>query len=870
MRFEPPGNQTLLLSKLSIPQPRETTVERPRLRALLDEGLANKATFLAAPAGYGKTTLAADWIRRLDARVGWLSLDDKDNDLVRFWSYVAQVLEQAIDGLSDAFRSAAATLAPGLYEPFLVALLNELGAVREPVVLALDDWHVIADEEIAESVSYLMEYLPEGTHLLFASRTGTRFPKARWLSRGWAREIRAADLRFDLGEAMELFRRFGERETHRDQIEDFLSRTEGWITGLKLILLSMRGGTQATATARKLAHAGGERIERFLMEEVVESLDERDRQFLLDVSVLRRMNGSLCEAVAGTGGAARLAALARIDLFLVPLDESKTWYRFHHLFGEFLQDMLRRRDPGRTDGLYRAAAEWCEAQGLLEEAIDYRIAGAQYDQAIRLLEEMRSLMIRREFSTLRVWLSAIPEEMLLRHPYLYFSYILSLLWTLELERAERHLQRAERYYESAASGWTQEERDRYLGYLYFARNFKATQYEMDMIKGLEYIRLSLRHSPGGTDLIFASPEMPLCPSIYRSYNGKRGKHLPRGLSDDFFHSMIGFMRQMGLHDSVLVCYGELLYERGELEAAERYLKEGLSGQSQAHYQPEKVYVPASLFLSRIARARRDPAQAEQWLAEALARAESEGAAAAPILLEAERAALRLEQDDASAARTWRERYRLTADDPVSVYQLFVYLFLVRTLMETGAGDEAWRLSERLLHLAVKGHRPMDALELQVLQAVMLDRAGKPEQALLKLEEALKHALPDDYIRVFVDKGKPVAELLAAYVQQRQKGNIRDKHAPPLAYVRKILAGFGEAPETGRTAAAALETLLTPRELTIFRQMEEGMDNPAIAEALGIGMGTLKAHINRIYSKLQATSRVEAIKRGKALQGQAGK
>lgn len=454
----------------------------------------------------------------------------------------------------------------------------------------------------------------------------------------------------------------------------------------------------------------------------------------------------------------------------------------------------------------------------------------------------------------------------MQYPYLYFSYIFSLLWSQELELSERYLQLAEKHYAASSASWSPEENNRYLGYLYYVRNFKATQYDMDMIKGLEYIHLSLQHSPKGTDLIFASPHMPLSPSIYRSYNGKRGQHLPRGLSDTFFLSMIEFMKPMGLQDSVVVCYGELLYERNELEQAEAYLKLGLQGMSQAHYQPEKVYVPASLFMSRISKSRQDISQAEKWLEEAYRRAIEDGAKEAPILLDVEMARLRMESGDLSAAVEWKDRYKVSSDDPVSVYQLFVYIFLVRVLMETGNSQEAWALSERLLQVAVKGHRPMDALEIQVLQAMMLQVRDKPQQALLKLEEALIFAKPDDYIRVFVDKGHLVAELLAEYVQHRQKGNIRDKNAPSLAYVRSILSAFGGTAESPVQGKATLEKLLTPREYTIFRYMEEGMDNPAIVDTLGIGMGTLKAHINRIYSKLQVKNRVEAIKRGKEFQG----
>ncbi|MGG6310732.1 LuxR C-terminal-related transcriptional regulator [Paenibacillus macerans] len=857
-------NSLLLLSKINLPEPVQASVPRPRLIDRLNEGLGCRATFVEAPAGYGKTTLVSEWARQLTRPVAWLSLDDKDNDLIRFWHYVTEAIERSAGRLSEAFQAAATSLSPGHYEPMVIALLNDLSGLPQPLALILDDWHAIRDPDILASVSFFLEYLPQGTHVAFASRSCNEFIKARWISREWVYRIPDIQMRFDLPETVQFFRLAAQKELSREQLERVLKQTEGWVTGLKLISLSWRHAEGPDAL--KLPSPEHSGVEYYLFEEVFASLDEPIRQFLLEVSVLQRMSRSLCQAVAGDRGAEMLDEVSRLNLFMLPLDDSRQWYRFHHLFGDFLRKEQARRHPRKTAELLRAAAIWCESRELLEEAVDYYLAGAFYHEAIRLLEQMRSLLIRREFSTMKTWLSAIPEHMLMRHPYLYFSYTYSLLWAQDVDLAEQHLRRAEQHYEAASSDWEPEESNRYLGYLYYVRNFKATQFEMDMAKGLKYIQLSLEHSPQGTDLIFASPLMPLSPSVYRSYNGKRGQHLPRGLSDAFFVNMIDFMGRMGLQDSVVVCYGELLYERNELEQAEHYLKRGLQGRSQAHYQPEKVYVPASLFLSRICQARRDDAQAEGWIAEAYRRAVEGGAHEALILLDAELAALQLRQGDLSKALEWKERYGLSAEDPVSVHQLFVYTFLVRVLIEIGHLAEAWLLSDKLLSVAIKGHRPMDALDIEALQAIILQSSGKPQEALLKLETALKHAKPDDYVRVFSDKGQRLAELLAVYVEQRQKGNLRDDEAPPLEYVRKVLASFERTGQGTAPSAKALETLLTPRELTIFRCMEEGMDNPSIVQALGIGMGTLKAHINRIYGKLQAKNRVEAIKRGREIEG----
>ncbi|MCK8489347.1 LuxR C-terminal-related transcriptional regulator [Paenibacillus sp. MBLB2552] len=857
-------NHVLLLSKMNIPGDIQVSVPRPRLIERLNEALDCRATYIAAPAGYGKTNLIREWANQVTRPLAWLSLDEKDNDLIRFWHYVTAAIERSTGRFSEAFQTSFAALRPGHYEPMIIALLNEFNRLSQPLALILDDWHEIHDPDILSSVGFMLEYLPQGIHLTFASRYDNDFIKSRWISRGWVYRIYDVQMRFDIVETGEFFRLSAHKELDHDQLEQVLTQTEGWVTGLKLIALSWRH-EKGLGTLRlpSLERSG---VEEYLFQEVFNSLDESIRSFLLDVSVLQRLHRSLCQAVAGDGGAEMLEEVARLNLFLLPLDDGRQWYQFHRLFGDFLRREEERRRPGNAAKLLRTAAEWCESRELFEEAVDYYLAGANYGEAIRLLEQMGSVLIRREFSTMKTWLSAIPEDLLLLHPYLYFSYTHSLLWSQDVTLAELYLHRAEQYYEETGDRWEPEERDRYLGYLYYVRNFKATQYEMDMVKALKYIQLSLQYSPQGTDLIFASPLMPLSPSVFRSYNGKRGLHLPRGLADGFFTSMIEFMGRMGLQDSVVVCYGELMYERNELEQAEVYLKQGLKGQSQAHYQPEKVYVPASLFLSRIYQARRDEEQAEGWIADAFRRAVDDGVDEALILLDTERAAMRLRHGDLGLAMEWQERYGLSAEDLVSVHQLFPYTFLVRLLIETGRLDEAWRLSDKLLPIAVKGHRPMDALDLETLQAMILQLAGKPQEALLKLEAALKLAKPDDYVRVFTDKGQRLSELLAIYVEQRQKGNLRDDNATPLEYVRKVLSSFERPAKGSRSSSKALETLLTPRELTIFRCMEEGMDNPSIVEALGIGMGTLKAHINRIYGKLQVKNRVEAMIRGKEIEG----
>ncbi|WP_253957474.1 LuxR C-terminal-related transcriptional regulator [Paenibacillus oleatilyticus] len=854
-------------TKLHRPPLPAALVPRPRLTMRLQEGLQRKATFITAPAGYGKSTLAGAWVQQTGLPVGWLSLDKGDNDIFRFWHYATSAIDRVCQGFAQRVTPALESLTPGSCEPFLVPFLNELNGMQGKLAFVLDDYHVIRDPNIHASLAFLLDYLPAHVHLYVTSREEVPFAKARQFSRGWAVQLDADDLRFDAQEAAELLRlQEGMADCPQEQLELLVRRTEGWATGLKLAALSM--GKMKPGLLMQDLSGDSSRIGQYLLEEVFEALEPSAQAFLTKCSILQRLCGPLCQAVSGDADSrTKLEQFSRAGLFLMPLDTHKEWFRFHHLFADFLQRQWLEREPGEVREAYKAAGAWCAEHGFQEDAVDYYLAGRHFSEAIGLLEQMKAIMVKREFSTLRHWLSLIPEAILWEHRYLYFSYILSLLWDNEPLLAESYLQSAEERFRASSGTWTQEERHRFLGNLYYLRNSKATQYDIDVVKGLEYIRLSLRYSPEGPDLLLAPPHMPLSPSIFRSYNGKRGKHLPREVADPFFRSMIEFLTPTGVHDTALVCYGELLYERNELEEAEEHFKLGLQENVHSRHQPEKVYLPAYLYLSRISRARGYWQGAEQWLEAAGKKAADDRAAGVPLFVEAELAGLRLELGDASAAIKWKNKYALEAHDPVSIFQLFPYTSLIRVLMGEERYEEAWALSDRLLAIAVKGHRPMDALELQVLQALLGHKLGKTEMAVLTLEQALKYAEPDEYIRVFADRGKPVAELLMTYIRMRRKGHVRENEGPSLHFVQRVLSCFGEtAPGIGKSADGLdrLERLLTKRELAIFRCMMEGMDNQAIADALTIGMGTLKTHVNHIYGKLQVKNRIEAIRRGKEM------
>ncbi|RJX38813.1 helix-turn-helix transcriptional regulator [Paenibacillus pinisoli] len=862
----------LLTSKLHMPIPSKAYVSRPQLLDLLDEGARRRITYVSAPAGYGKTTLISAWAhQRQGWAIGWLSLDEGDNDPVRFWQYVAAAIDCCRPGFAGRVMPALASMPSEGFESFLIRFMNELRNDKGRVYLVLDDFHLIREPLVIEAFFYLIDYLPEDMHLIVAARTDAMLSKARFFSRGWAMRLDETQLRFNLGDTEEFLRQSGVRGLTGAQKEQILQMTEGWITGLKLLLLSqVREGKSFDLAKVSNLPVNGKMMEQYLFEEIFESLTAEQKSFLMECSPLNRFSEPLCRAVTGRGDAGQcIEFLENANLFLIPLDHERGWWRFHHLFADFLRARLEKERHGRVTELQKAAAAWFESQKLEEEAVDYYLAGKCYEEAVRLLAKMNAFMIRREFSTLRGWLSVIPEALLWENRSLYLSYILALLMDNKPDQADLLLRQADERLSDPVSDWKEGEKENLLGNLHFLRSIKATKYEMDVVDGLGHIMHSMRYIPEGSELLYASPSPQLVPTAFRNYNGKRGKHLPREVAEPLFRGMIEFFTPMNIQAQARMCYAEYLYERDELEESEKELRLTLAENTGNSFQPEKVYLPVYLFLSRLYRARQDPEESLRWLDEAAAEAVARKASDDIWLyLEAEHAAIEIEHGRLQAAVEWRDKYELSSTDPVSIYLLFPYILLLRILIAEENYDEAYPLSIKLLKVSEKGHRPMDALEVQILQAMMYRRTGKTEHALLTLEEALGYAEPDGYTRIFLDKGVEVAGLLNEYMMHRKRGHVGgDRGLPTLAFVRRVLLGFGEqAISIPSAGEVSLKTILTEREYMIYAKMAAGLHNKEIASELGIGMGTLKSHINHIYGKLQVSNRVEALRRGKELEG----
>ena len=405
-------NIPILATKLYIPLPRPNVVLRPRLIERLNEGLHRKLTLISAPAGFGKTTLVSAWVAGCERPVAWLSLDEGDNDPTRFLTYLVAALQTIAPNIGEGVLGVLQSPQPPPTESILTALLNEITTLPDNFVLVLDDYHVIDAKPVDDALTFLLEHLPPQMHLVITTREDPQLPLARLRARGQLTELRAADLRFTPAEAAAFLNQVMGLNLSAEDIAALEDRTEGWIAGLQLAALSMQGREDVPGFIR--AFAGDHRyIVDYLVEEVLQRQPERVRSFLLQTSILDRLNGPLCDAVTGQEeGNARLEALERGNFFVVPLDDKRHWYRYHHLFADVLSAHLLAEQPDQVATLHRRASAWYEQHGSAADAIRHALAAEDFERAADLVELAVPAMRRsRQEATVLGWLKALPDEL---------------------------------------------------------------------------------------------------------------------------------------------------------------------------------------------------------------------------------------------------------------------------------------------------------------------------------------------------------------------------------------------------------------------------------------------------------------------------
>ena len=902
----------LLATKLHLPGSRPGQVPRPRLTDRLDEGLGHGMVLVCAPAGYGKTALLADWAQRRPPRTAWLSLDSGDNDPARFWRHAVAAMARVHPGLDGRLGPLLGPPAPASFEPLVTTLINELAAgPRADGVLILDDYHVIQSQAVHGSVDFLLEHRSPELQLVLASRADPPLALARLRARGQLTELRAADLRFTAGEAAGLLAQVGagaEGSLPDTAVAALTGRTEGWAAGLQLAGLSLRG--QDDVAGFVAAFTGSNRyVLDFLAEEVLERQPEPVRTFLLETSLLGRLSGELCDAVTGrTDSQVLLEQIEAAGLFLVPLDEVRGWWRYHHLFADLLRARLQAERPGQVAQLQRNAAAWAAEHGLVDDAIQHAVAAGEMTWAAQLIEQNFDAVHsqRGEAVTVQRWLAGLPPGLVQSRPRLLLAEAIPMATSGRLAAAQQLAEAAQAAYPDG----TDEPFEPTIGPAgSLLANVPATiallhgylaQLRGDMTGTAGFASQSLAESRDGEWLLRSIAEGQLGVAAWlggqlaeaeRAFTdaiaGRQAAGLPTWRAWASYE--LGRVQQaQGRLDAVArtceealeaaggraplpaagpahVGLAEVAYQRSDLDGALRHVSEGIALCRSFVYT-----VPLAAGLTTLAWARQatgDPAGALAAIGEAVHAAPGPPGLVNPV--PAHRARLLLTQGDLAGAELWTQESGLRTDDDPDYPREPGHLVLARVLLAQGRAGQALSLLDRLHAAAVAQDRVGSLIETGALRALALAAGGDEPGAVTALADALVLACPQGYIRVFADEGPPMAALLGRLIVG-QRAEHAGARRVPLGCLARLQRAFDTAPALAApvpratTVVPGIVEQLTRRELEVLDMLAAGSPNQAIARELVVSLDTVKKHVGHVLGKLGAANRTEAVARARQL------
>ncbi len=900
----------LLKTKLYIPQTRADLVPRPRLLEMLGEALpgesgsfARKLTLISAPAGFGKTTLLSSWIRAIhegrSERAAWLALDEADNDPARFWAYFVAALRGAGADLGESVLGALHSPQPPPVLSILTSLINEIASLSTAegahYLLVLDDYHLVTTGAIHDALAFLIEHLPDNLHLVIASRADPPLPLARLRGRGHLTELRQADLRFTPEEAAAFLRQVSGLDLSAEEIVTLEERTEGWITGLQLAALSMRGRDDVAGFVA--AFAGSHRyVLDYLTEEVLQRQPAEVRDFLLQTSILDRLSGPLCDAVLCAGdpedgpvcGAFAtsqevLEYLEAANLFVVPLDDRRAWYRYHRLFADLLRARAEELYPTRVLALHRRASDWYEREELLDGAMKHAVAAGDLDRASEIVETYgRLLLMRGELITLLRWFDTLPPDAVRASARLCVSHAWALLLTGQEREIEPRLERAEQLLEAG---------DPLLGDVAVIRAYQSVQ-RGEVQRTIELANLALERLPstkqgergvaffvlGGAYLlsgVWASAGEALTQAaavgqqgenlhiVLPALNALAGiqatqGHLRRAqeTAEQAIELVTGSDgRPLPIAAGAVSALAELAYEWNELDAALAYAQQSI--ELGRLWGNSDTLACAYLILADVLRAQGQLEEAREALHDA-ERLSCEVALAPTFFswFNAARVQLWLTQGELAPAIGWAEDVTF---DSCDVFHTEELLALVQVRLAQGAIDEATRILSPVVEMVQGRGLTSWHVEGLALQALVYYAQGDERRALAALAEALTLAEPEGYVRCFVDLGSALGPAMASLLQKAEAQGI----VP--GYVGKLLAAFdpGEEVPASPQAHPLLEPL-SPRELEVLSLAAEGLSNREIGRRLHIAESTVKSHLNTVYGKLGVQNRTQAAAQAHAL------
>jgi LuxR family transcriptional regulator, maltose regulon positive regulatory protein len=934
-----PKSDPLLHTKLRLPAPRSNLVVRPRLQEQIVQGLCGPLTLIVAPAGFGKTTLVASCIALGGMPVAWLSLDKNDNQAERFLNYVVAAFQEADHTIG---REAAQLLAASQQvtpETILTSLINDLDIAHKEIILVLDDYHFIGSQAVHEEMAFLLEHCPLTLHLLIATRSDPPLPLARLRARGQIAELRAADLRFSESEAAQFLNSVMGLHLDAGSVAVLGERTEGWIAGLQMAALSMRHREDVASFVE--GFSGTNRyILDYLLEEVLASQPPDIQRFLLCTSILERLTAPLCDAITSaslsaeladdpgskregddrstrseslllSGSASILEYLERANLFLVPLDDERQWYRYHHLFADLLRAQLQKSlgDPS-VARLHLRASEWCEQNGLTLEAIHHASLASDFERIERLIEQNYMEMLNRgEMSgILRFWMGKLSQELVYRRPWLCLYQAFSRSWFGQLEEATLLLNEAEKLIRSNISATDIQAMLDYHAYV----QSRVTAMQGDTRRAIELCLMAREHIPAenlglqiemGITLGYEyflygdfrnvnktlQEMLRLCQTVgainnpVAAYALLARVHVLQGLlhdAYDLFQKAAQLIPEtggqyLGATGLVKVGMAALLCEWNDVEAAFVQLKQGLD-LLPSWGKADDVCL-AYITLARIQLAQGNLIDAVATIEKAVRLTQTCGVfSEARSEVETAQVKMWLAQGEWSTVDRWVATLekRFGSHDPFRYEDELTHITQARVFIAQNKLDEAIRLLSCLEESAQSGGRQGRFIEVLILKALALQAVGDPAQAEMALTNSLALAEPSAYIRVFLDEGQPMQLLLARWLAHSNS-------SPPREYAIRLLSQFDTeshgvtvaqkkvSPTSGPSSRLcqseqALVEPLSPRELEVLHLMALGKTNQEIAQQLIVSRGTVKAHTASIYRKLDVANRTEAVARARQL------
>lgn len=883
----------LLSTKLQIPPQPPDLVRRTRLIDALRRKIPHyELVLLSAPAGYGKTTLLAQWGHASRLPVAWLSLGKDDNEIERFFRYLLTAWETVQpDVLESPLGILLGARAPDS-EAVLSAFVNQANELREHTVFVLDDYHLIKDEAIHQALTFLLDHLPPKCHFALAGRREPPLPLARYRARRMLLEFRAEELSFGPQETRDfLQQRMKSGELDPEEIEAVHRQLEGWIAGLQLMTLARQGRRERLGPA---AVSGSQRfIADYLSEDVLAQLSEPVRRFLLQTSVAERLCGPLCNALTGReDGQEMLETAERQNLFLVPLDDNREWFRYHRLFAGFLREELKRRHPDEVAALHRRAGRWHLEQGLPDQAFDHALAGDDVELVNQVFERYWPVkLLGGEIRVVKQWLDSLPEEWQSGYPMIGFARAGTLLVTGQFEACARCLDEVEQWLAPVESADRPAQRARLTALRCFIACFqddlaRAETLADQALRGLPEEEVDLRTGVYGAlgDTYRRNARWQEAQECYLQALDLDHARTFQVLSAHIFGALADLcLRQGCLRDAagywrqalaaiqkrenwgrllplpvigwIYIRLGELLYEWNNLAEAWDHLSQGLE---RAELGGDvRALIAGYLLAGRLKLTEGDSEAAEEYLERARPHVESAQFVQWTSRFERLQLELWLAQDRLRAAVNWADTMLSDATIEERPESEVAQLALARVLIVKGDSvsiEEALSRLEQVLRAAAEEGRAPIQIEGLALQALAQWRRGERANALTALEHALRLAEPEGYVRRFVDYGLPLARLLQ---EARNRAVMPD-------YVEKLLAAYEIDLTSLAPAEPALPEPLTPREQEVLELLAAGLTNREIGEELIISPKTVKKHASNIYSKLDVHSRTEAAARAREL------